>query len=383
MSILRRALAAGFLALVVVIAVRQARDAIATPGKGLDFGPVRDAAVALLHGASIYTNPRFVYPPTAAVALLPVAAGARASAVNAWIVLCTIGVAVAGLLSMAPWRRGVWVLLATLAAALMLRSDALTDSLWIGNVSLLLAPVAVAVLLLFESGRWRGGSALLVLSLLIKPLLIPLILLPLLRGQWRPIVQAALGGCVLLAVAIVFVPDGEHFFAVLRFLESGGTLNGQAAVYNVSIRGLAERLGAGIWGSAARVIVVALTAALAYRWAREPLRPGAVAAMGTLLLLALLLAGSLSEDHYLLVAAPCLLTALALRSQLAAVAVALPGLALFAFPVRYVGNVGTSPASLQVRFLLAELLLGAAAAVLVARPSGSSYPPAVPRPVAG
>jgi hypothetical protein len=84
-----------------------------------------------------------------------------------------------------------------------------------------------------------------------------------------------------------------------------------------------------------------------------------------------------------LVAAPCLLTALALRSQLAAVAVALPGLALFAFPVRYVGNVGTSPASLQVRFLLAELLLGAAAAVLVARPSGSSYPPAVPRPVAG
>jgi len=334
MTVLRRLLVTGGgLALVSLVAVRQAHDAIATPQKGLDFTPMRDAAVALLHGTSIYANPRFVYPPSAAVALLPLSAGSRAGAVNAWIVLCTVGVVLAGLLCTAPWRRGLWVPAAVLAALVLLKSDALTQSLWIGNVSLLLAPVAVGVLLAFESGRWRTGSALLVASLLIKPLLLPLVLLPLLRGQWRALLESALAGLVVLAAAIALVPGGEHFFAVLRFLESGGTLNGRAAVYNVSIRGLAERLGAAGWGTAARIIVVAAVGALAYRFARRPPEPGAVAAMGALALLALLLAGSLSEDHYLLVAAPCLLTALALGRRLRRVAIALPGLAPFAFPV--------------------------------------------------
>jgi hypothetical protein len=383
MILLRRVLVAVCLTLIVLFAIRQVHDAIATPAKGLDFGPMRDAALALVHGRAIYSNPRFVYPPTAAIALLPLTIGAEAGAVNAWLILCTIAVAVAGLLSMAPCRRGIWVLAAVLAAALLVRSDTLTDSLWIGNVSLLLAPAAVGVLLLFESERWRAGSALLVVSLLIKPVLIPLVLLPLLRGQWRTILEAAICGCVALALAIVFVPGGGHFFAVLRFLENGGTLKGQAAVYNVSIRGLAERLGDGTWGTAARVIVVALTAMLAYRFARRPLRSGDVASLGALLLLALLLAGSLTEDHYLLVVAPCLLLALALRSEPGALVLALPGLALFAFPARYIGSPATSPAGLQVRFVLAELALGAAAALFVARPAGPSPPSALPHPIAG
>ena len=370
MIVVRRALAAACLALVVVIAVQQAHDAIATPGRGLDFGPLRDAALALVHGASIYTNPRFVYPPTAAVALLPLSIGSAGAEVDAWIVACTVAVALSGLLSIAPWRRGEWWLVAVLAAGLMVKSDALTDSLWIANVSLLLAPVAVGVLLLYEAGHWRAGSALLVVSLLIKPLLIPLILLPLLRGQWRAILGAALGGCVLLAAAILLVPGGGHFFSVLRFLENGGTLRRGAAVYNVSIRGLAQRLDEATWGSVARLAVLAATAALAFRWARRPPVRGDIAAMGTLLLLALLLAGSLSEDHYLLVAAPCLLCALALWDRFAALLVALPGIVLFAFPIRYLGNVATSPADLQVRFVLAELLLAAAPAIFIARARG-------------
>ncbi len=379
MALLRRSLVAGCLALAALIAVGQARDAIATPQKGLDFTPMRDAAIALLHGVSIYSNPRFVYPPTAAVALLPLSAGGHAGAVDAWIVLCTIGVVVAGLLCTAPWRGGIWVLAAALAAVVMVKSDVLTASLWIGNVSLLLAPVAVCVLLLGESGRWRAASALLVASLLIKPLLAPLILLPLLRGQWRPLLAAAAGGCVVLAVAIALVPGGGHFFAVLRFLGSGGTLHGHAAVYNVSIRGLAEHLGAATWGTAARIILVAVTAVLACRFVRRPAQPGAIAAMGTLLLLTAFLAGSLSEDHYLLVAAPCLLSALALHARLAAAAVALPGLALFAFPVRYIGNIASSTAGLQVRFVLAELCLAGAAAIVIARSSGDPYAPAISR----
>jgi hypothetical protein len=373
MVLLRRALTVACLVGVVLVAVMQAHDAIATPGRGLDFGDLRDAAVALTRGVSVYANPRFVYPPTAAVALLPWSAGSRAGATDVWLVMCTVAVVLAGALAMAPWRRGSWVLLAVLAAGLMAKSDALTDSLWIGNVSLLLAPVAVLVLLCFESGRWRAGCALLVLTLLIKPLLLPLVLLPLLRGHWRELFEALAGGCLLLALAIVLVPGGGHFFAVIHFLLGGGTLNGRAAVYNTSIGGLAARLHASPAGTAARALLVAAVALLAYRFARRPARQGELAGLGTLLILTVLLAGSLSEDHYLLVAAPCLLTALALARRPLTLALSLPGLILFAFPARYLGNVATSPAALQVRFVAAELALAAAAAALLARPGRGPY----------
>jgi hypothetical protein len=365
MTVLRRLVSLGCLLAVIAVADQQARDAIATTIKGLDLLPLRHAGVALLHGASIYSDPRYVYPPTAAVALLPLSVGRYATTVDVWLVVSAVAVAAAGFLSMTPWRRGLWLLASVLAAGLMVKSDALTDTLWIGNVSLLLAPVAVGVLLLFEAQRWRTGTALLVLSLLIKPLLLPLIVLPLLRRQWQAVAQPVIAGGVLLGTAILLVPGGEHFFVVLRFLEDAGTLIGRAAVYNVSIRGLAERLDAAAWGSAARVVVVASTAVAAYVWARAPSRPGGTAAIGTLLMLAVILAGSLSEDHYLLVAAPCLLTAIALGGRLSVLAAALPGLVLFAFPRHYLGNLGGSPQGLQVRYVLAELLLAMAAAVAV------------------
>ncbi|MGA2470762.1 MAG: glycosyltransferase family 87 protein [Solirubrobacteraceae bacterium] len=332
---------------------------------------MRGAGVALLHGVSIYSDPTMVYPPTAAVAFLPLSLGRYVAALNVWIVLSAIAVASAGLLSAAPWRRGIWLLLSALAAGVMVKSDALTYTLALGNLSLLLAPVAVGVLLLFEAGRWRTGCALLVFSLLLKPMLLPLILLPLLRRKWRPVLEAWIGACILLAIAIVLVPGGAHSFSVFWHIEASGTNTGRHAVYDISIRGVAERLGVDTWGSAARAAVVALAATLACVWARQASRPGSVAGIGTLLLLATFLAGSVSEVHYLLVAVPCLLTTIAFRRSLSGVAAALPGLFLFAFPDSYIGNVANSPQAVQIRFFLAELLLFIATAVSVAQSSRS------------
>jgi len=101
-------------------------------------------------------------------------------------------------------------------------------------------------------------------------------------------------------------------------------------------------------------------------WARAPARAGGCAALGTLLLLVLFLAGSFSEDHYLLVAAPCLCATVALIGSPWVAAAALPGLVLLAFPRAYLGNVAASPEALQVRYVLAELLLAVAAAMAVA-----------------
>jgi arabinofuranan 3-O-arabinosyltransferase len=263
----------------------------------------------------------------------------------------------------------VWPLLALLAAACLVRSDALADTLGLGNLSLLLAPIAVGVLLLYETDHWRSGTALLALSLLIKPLLLPLILLPLLRGKWRPVLAAVVGGGALLGLAILFVPGGEHFFAVLRYLEEGSLLTGRRAVYNISIHSLAERLDLSTWGYVAQVIVAVLAVAVAYLWTRRPVRPGGIAVMGTLLLLAAFLAGSLSENHYLLVAVPCLLTGIALGGRLSDVAVAVPGLLLFVLPGSYLGSLGNSLQGLQVRYVIAQLLLAGAAGLAIARSS--------------
>jgi hypothetical protein len=324
-----------------------------------------------------------VYPPAAAVACLPLTVGRYATTLDIWFVLSAAAVLLAGLLSMAPWRRGLWPLFAALAAGLMVKSGALTATLWLGNLSLLLAPVAVGALLLFEARRWRLGMALLLLSLLLKPLLLPLIVIPLLRREWRPVVEAAAVGGVLLGLAVLLLPGGAHFFAVLQHV-SGGVNTGAMALYDISIRGFAERLGVTAWGSAARVVLVALTAAIVYIWARRPSKPGGVAAMGTLLVLAGFIAGPVSEVHYLLIAAPCLLTAVALGGRPTIVVAALGFLALlmFAVPNDYIGNVAASPADAQVRYLLAELLLAGAAAAAAAQSIRSADTSGVCSPLA-
>ncbi len=365
MAIVRRSLTAAGLLATAAVAVQQTHDAIATAAKGLDLRPIDHAVVALLHAGSVYSDPRFVYPPSAAVAFLPMALLRYAAAVNVWLAVCAVGVVAAGLLCMAPWRRGFWPLASVLAALVLVKSDVLRDTLWIGNVSLLLAPAAVGILFLFEAERWRAGVALLVLTLLLKPLLMPLILIPLLRRRWRAVIEPMLAGAVALGLAIAFVPGGTHFFSVLRYLGGAGSLTGRAAVYNISIEGLAARLALGGWGIVARVAVGLSAAAVVWLWTRRPERAGGTAAVGTLLLLAVILVGSLSEDHYLLVAAPCLLTALARSGRPWALIVALPGLALVAFPRAYVGQLAGSPQGLQVRYLLAELLLAVAAAAVV------------------
>jgi arabinofuranan 3-O-arabinosyltransferase len=368
MRIVGAALFAALLLVAAVFAVEQVHDAFVTEGRGLDFSPLRHATDSLLRGVSVYSDRRFVYPPSAAVALLPLSAFGYGVTLNVWLVLTVVAVAAAALLALAPWRGGVWPLLAVLAAALLLKSDVLSDSLWLGNVSLFLAPVAVAVLLLYEAGHWRAGSALLVVSLLVKPLLIPLILLPLLQRRWRAAIEPLIAGCVALGATILFVPGGGHFFAVLQFLLGGSSLTGRAAVYNISISGLSERLGLGALGIAARVLVAVIAVGTAVLWARTPARPGTVAATGTLLLLALFLAGTLAEDHYLLVATPCLLAAAVAAGRPAGAAALMPALVLVVLPRRLVGGVAGSPAGLQVRYLLAEVLIAIAAVVIIALP---------------
>jgi arabinofuranan 3-O-arabinosyltransferase len=369
-DLLLRAATLAFLALAAFTAVQQVHRALANTGKGIDFRPLSIAVTALTHGSTIYADRLFVYPPTAAVALLPLSAGGYSADLTAWIVLSTIAVALAALLSMAPWRGAVWVFWSSVALFALLKSDALTSTLPLGNLGLLLAPLGVGVLLLYESGRWRTGSWLLVASLLLKPLLVPLILLPLLRGRWRELVAPLVAGCLLLGLAIAFVPGAAHFGAVLRFIGGGSNLTGSQAVYNISFAGLFDRLHQTAWVWPTRVLVVGVAIALTLRWLRAPARAGGLAAEGTVLFSATLLAAPISEEHYLLVLMPCLLAAVALAEpRRETIVLMLLALVLLAYPEQYAGNIAQSWQAVQVRFLLAEVAILAAAAAAILGPA--------------
>ena len=58
---------------VVWIAVRQYQHALTITWIGVDTQPLRGAGRAVLNGTDVYTVHNFVYPPTAAVASIPLA----------------------------------------------------------------------------------------------------------------------------------------------------------------------------------------------------------------------------------------------------------------------------------------------------------------------
>src|SRR3954469_84018 len=204
---------------------------------GIDYLPVRNAAQALLDGQSVVTDPLFVYPPTAAVLLLPTALGSLTAGFVAWVLAGIAALLLAaGLVTREapPSRR-----LAVFGVAIMglLGGVIAARSLFLGNLSELLAPVAVGALLAFRRGRWLLGCALLAAALLVKPLLAPLVLVPVLHRQWAPLVRTMAPGGALLLLAVALVPGGATFPRVLRYCLAGTNLHGANAINNLSLRG--------------------------------------------------------------------------------------------------------------------------------------------------
>ena len=147
---------------------------------------------------------------------------------------------------------------------------------------------------------------------------------------------------------------------------------------NISIFGVADRLNVEVLGLAARIAVAVCVAVVVYLWARRPDHPGGRAAIGALLMFGVFLAGSLTESASCWSRRPvcsplwrcrigCLLSWLRCR-----------GFCCSAVPAYHLGLGFDSLAEEeQIRYLVIELLLAAAAAWLALSP-----PPADPRPIA-
>lgn len=349
---------------------------------GIDFEPLRAAAQAVLHGAPVYTDPAFVYPPTAALVLLPTALGGPAFAFGCWVVFCSAALGLAGWLICRAAEPGHRLYFGGAVVLTLLGSSVAHRSLFLGNMSELLVPFAVGVLLSFQRGRWTLGCALLAASLLLKPLLAPLLLVPVLRGQWVALLRTMLPGVLVLLASMVLVPGGMHFPAVLRYCLSGTDLHGTNAAHNLSLRGWAEGHGApataGLAASGLVVLLVIVRVAAAMRAGRP-----APAWLGTVLLLGVFLAGAISEVHFLLVAIATTLLHLASRRRgRRAWLSLLPGLALLGLPSAYQTLVLGRFNDGQSWLIGGELALLVALATLPA-PETAAAPAALPadRPV--
>ena len=316
---------------------------------GIDFPPLRNAGAALLHGHSIYGDNAFVYPPPAALLGVPFALPGPEVGFALWLVFGAAALAVAGrrIARHATTERRAPVAVATIM--LFGGGCVATDSLWLGNASVLVVPLAVSAVIAFERERWGWGCAVLMASLLVKPLLVTLLLVPALRRQWRPLLAAAGAGAAVLVAATLGLPGGTHFARVLGYLVRGTNLHGPNAVNNLSLRGWVEfhHLSpfVGLGASLAVVGAAAVTAGRE-RLVADPARLAAV------LLATTLLAGAISEVHYLLTLGALIL--LLLGRSAARLRQLAPGLALLLLPVSVRDLV---PVSVQTWYLAAECLL--------------------------
>ncbi len=345
----------GLLVAAVAYAVVQAVGVMQNDVIGIDFLPLRHAATDLLSGRSVYTDKTFVYPPVAAALLVPLAWGSTTVAFAWWIALSAAAPLVAAVLisRVTPLRPRLLVL--GVSSIVLCGGTTVTYSLALGNLTLLLVPVAVWIVVCLDQGRWTTALATLAVTLLLKPLLAPVLLVAALWRRWSPLLTTMSCGAAILAVCIALVPGGTSFFRVLAYCLGGTNLHGTNAVNNLSLRGWVEAHGAPHWtGLVASAVVALVAGAVIWRRTRHRSTPSAVANQ---VLLATLLAGAISEIHFLLVVVATVSVELAMHPSRHRFALRLPGLAMLALPLSYLDVITTNGLAQQTWYVTAELAL--------------------------
>lgn len=303
-------------------------------GVGADFQPVYDAGKAILAGRSIYADPLFVYPPTCALLSAIVA-----ELLSYWPALWVMTAAAAAAILVANYAAGalsvrhrLWPTFTSLWVIALFVGHLTSLSMWDGNVSVLLPPIALLICWLASRGRWTEALVLLGCSLLIKPVLAPLLLLPLLDRRYAMTVVTVIAVGVVALVAAAATGNASDLPSVVRHVLTGSNLVGHAeSVHNLSLYGLGEHYGAHVLFAGLRVIFgVAFLWGVWCQWRRTTQWDLCrCATVGTLGMTALFLSGELSERHYLLSTLPLAIIILSMtRSAAVRVFVFAGGIAL-------------------------------------------------------
>ena len=361
---------------VALVAVSQGHRAAATPAAGLDLHQVIVAGQALRSGQALYQvhpaalNPQFLYPPTTALLGMAASYFRFHQVMTPFAYFETASLCFTVFLFRRCLRPTRWQLLGSaIVAALLVKGDAVTTSLWLGNISFLLVVPCAYVVLRWGQGRWVSGGVALAVTLLIKPVLLPLLLIPLLFRIWKSVAIAAAVTCAGVLLMLPFVGDLGAMPGVLTRLSGGQTLAGNKAVYNISLSALGDvhHVNSIVILLARLAIIglaIAVIAMIAFHQPRVSLE--VVGPLSGVILAGVFLAGPLSEGHYLFFLIPGAMTAVAVRSHVARLLL-FGALLTAAYASVYFHGIGGSPVALQARFVLTELLVfGGCAWALVA-----------------
>lgn len=280
-------------------------------GPGWDLRPVWEAARRFGHDAQLYGDPRFVYPPSAALLLSPIGPVPYHIVRYAFHGLDSLALVAGVVVSVAITKAKPMG--ATVAATLLglAASRPVSDNLSLENVQCLIFLGEAIVLGLMLAGRWTSAGALLGLTLALKPVLLPMALLFLLFHRWRAALVTIAVPTALTLLAIAVNHDGIRFFtAALPLLMHGNTDDLQP--YNASLTGALSNLHAsGSLILAGRVAVVAAGAWALYRRRRACGRqPGSLelTELAMILLLTFFLASSATGGDYAIFLVPVLIT---------------------------------------------------------------------------
>jgi arabinofuranan 3-O-arabinosyltransferase len=328
-----------------------------SPGVGVGFAPLRAAATALGQHRSVYADPLFGYPPTAAIAMLPFASGSPIAAFHVWVIVeigaLALGAALIARVRPAGERIGTAAILATV----LVGSAVASDGLPLGNLSPILVPFAVYTLLSFERGNWARGCVVLVISLLLEPVLVPLLFLPVVRRQWRALAWSVGPGVVSLGLAGGLVPGAGQLSRVGGFLAGHANLHGQNAASNLSLPGWGEYNQQPLLAVAAAATIAALGGYALVRWTRRQSGGEYAVQIGTALLLTVFLAGRTAEVDFLMTIMATTLLAVMLRPDQNSAPFLVGAFALLVLPHQYLGGLADPGAPLQACYVVAELLV--------------------------
>lgn len=350
---------------VAILAAWRAHVALGHSTLGWDLRPLRIAGGALRSGHSIYSDPDFVYPPPAALAGWPLSFAHLHAAIVVYTYCEAAAIGLTVLLLRGCLRPVGWQLLVSAGlAGLLLRGDLVTSILWLDNVSVLLVLPCAFVLVRWGDGRWRSGAVMLGLTLMLKPVLLPLILIPVALRRWRTVAEALGVALIGLLVSLPLTNGAGSIGEVAQRLAEGSSLTGWQGVFNTSLAQFGEYhhvpTALTLLARMTVVAVAILAITRVVRGGRSVPRPS-VAALGSLLLSAVFLAGPLAEDHYLMLLIPGALLMATLKDRLVLALLATAFL-VAAYPAAYVHGVGDSVVTMQIRCIMIELLVFAASA---------------------
>lgn len=282
-------------------------------GLGWDLVTSWRAERAFARGAQPYllgaTDHRlYLYPPSALLVLRPLAAlslhevqvlGLVATAVMSWAAV---------MISASVLGRRWWGLTAAVVVFALSWAEPLVAELGLENVTVVCTLALAAFYLLTARGRWMPAGIAIGLTLAVKPLLLAVLLVFVLARKWRALAVTIAIPAVLNAAAFVVVRDPGAVFAKLPSLLNR---TGTGALLNSAWVDVMASLGAPDLVTILVRIVTLGAVIVSVWWSWEQIDDSVLSriTITSMLLIGTYLAGTLSENHFMLTLVPLAMTA--------------------------------------------------------------------------